>query len=1298
MKKFLSAFLALFMILAVVPSELFSITAKAIISSDVMDYYDERNGVYYDSYIDTYYDEKGVPQDVRVFIVHYIDGSGDVVVPDLGDSIEIENDVLTTEDFRGYTTDNARVNSITLPDSVTKICSYAFDGYSWVKSINLSDGVKSIGSHAFYNTGISSIYLSDTITSIGVSILDGTPFYNDDTNWENGVLYAGNHLIKARPSLSGDYTVKNGTKTIAAGAFSDCTDVTGITIPKSVVNIGSTVFSNCKNLKSITVEEGNPVYHSEGNCVIETATNTIVATCGESVIPDYVTSIAKYAFAGSAIEYLSIPDSVTEIGEYAFENSSLVRVEIPESIKEIKKYTFTKCSKLETIVLPKSLKTVADAAFSYCENIKTVYYNCTNGKANMVITNPSYTYGDGIKYNVNFRDANWISYHNIDENEGITIAPTCTESGYTNCVCSDCENIFIQEAKLPLGHDFEATGICERCDTLIWEYTVNSGEVTIINYTDCLGDIVTIPSMLGGYPVTAIGSYALADNTTLERIIIPNSVKTIENGAFKGCKNLKTVEFSNKLETIGNSAFSGCENLLFVELPEKVTSIGNSAFNGCKRLVSAYLPSKLDNLGMYAFYSCQNLAVIRFPFELETIKEYTFYNCFDLAYIEVPSNLTKIDKNAFYGVNDAFTVYLPKSRTRESISITATGNDVLDSAVWKNGLSFTYSITAPDCTYGGNVYYKSPEKTYSVSINSLGHGKTEALGKITPSTCTEKGRKHYAMSCGHERTTYGIISKGHVFPYVVAAVEPTCTQEGGVLHSCSRCGDSFNAAPIPKTDHVYEPIVTPPTCASEGYTTYKCSCGDSYTMDIVPKEDHTFNEEIITEELLPTCTNDGYIVKVCDKCGEEFKEMVSKLGHEMKYSSTVAATPSSQGYDIFVCANGCGRSEERNFTSYAPEAPTDRVSGVKVRCTDVDITLSWNGFSGAEEYYAKVYNNDFTKCIKTITTKNTNVVFDFKTLEYNTDYKFIVTAKLDGGKYLTVANATRVDGAMVIGDRVVGHKITMEGKGAIVDFLSLEGATEYLVNVFEGSAQGTRIYTATLDKNTTSVRVMNNLSAGTTYVVMINAKVNGKYMSLADLRVKGVAVSFTAPVINPTSYTIAAQTATTIRFSWDAVRGATEYFVRVKEKETGKLVNTLHTVNGKTTVALARYSDGTRISPDTTYTLEFCAYVPGVTATYGAPVDITTCSFEEINVNARASGRMFYLEWNSTTNSVSYFVYVYKNGEKIDNFYLEGTDNTSMGIYNAYGNGEFTFGVIACESNTSGTGYTPLTKSNAITV
>ena len=116
--------------------------------------------------------------------------------------------------------------------------------------------------------------------------------------------------------------IPNSVTSIGAGAFYDCSGLTSIEIPNSVESIGRDAFGGC-GLTSIVVATDNPVYDSREDCnaIVETATNTLIAGCKETFIPNSVTSIGDYAFYDcSGLNSIEIPNSVTSIGRYAFYN------------------------------------------------------------------------------------------------------------------------------------------------------------------------------------------------------------------------------------------------------------------------------------------------------------------------------------------------------------------------------------------------------------------------------------------------------------------------------------------------------------------------------------------------------------------------------------------------------------------------------------------------------------------------------------------------------------------------------------------------------------------------------------------------------------------------------------------------------------------------------------------------------------------------------------------------------------------------------------------------------------------
>ena len=116
-------------------------------------------------------------------------------------------------------------------------------------------------------------------------------------------------------------TLGNSVTSIGDYAFGGCSGLTSITIPNSVTSIGNYAFNGCSGLTSITVESSNSNYDSRDNCnaIIETATNTLIAGCNNTVIPNSVTSIGSEAFLNCCgLTSITIPNSVTSIGNYAF--------------------------------------------------------------------------------------------------------------------------------------------------------------------------------------------------------------------------------------------------------------------------------------------------------------------------------------------------------------------------------------------------------------------------------------------------------------------------------------------------------------------------------------------------------------------------------------------------------------------------------------------------------------------------------------------------------------------------------------------------------------------------------------------------------------------------------------------------------------------------------------------------------------------------------------------------------------------------------------------------------------------
>lgn len=150
----------------------------------------------------------------------------------------------------------------------------------------------------------------------------------------------------------------------------------GIVIPASVKDVGPGIFDGCDALIKITVDPANRYYDSRGDCnsVIDSNTNTLVAGCGTSVIPDTVEYIGKKAFINCRmLKAINLPSTVKEIGSEAFRGcQSVTEATLPETVEEIGYAAFRGCRNLRSIVIPSKVAVIRKEFFACCTSLRTV--------------------------------------------------------------------------------------------------------------------------------------------------------------------------------------------------------------------------------------------------------------------------------------------------------------------------------------------------------------------------------------------------------------------------------------------------------------------------------------------------------------------------------------------------------------------------------------------------------------------------------------------------------------------------------------------------------------------------------------------------------------------------------------------------------------------------------------------------------------------------------------------------------------------------------------------------------------
>ena len=432
-----------------------------------------------------------IVDDGTLILTGYNGTETELIIPD-----KIDGKAVTEIAEGAFTKLN--ITSVTVPDSVKVIHSYAFSGCSDLAEVKISDSIEAIGVNAFKDT----------------AWYDQQPV---------GCVYFGKILYSCKQPVSGDMKVqiKDGTKIIADMAFLNCQALTEITIPEGITVIGKGAFSGCNRLMA-------------------------------AVIPDSVTDIGLSAFSGcSALTNAVLPKGMKTIPSSLFRKcDSLKSIALPDSIVGIESYAFQDCKALTEITIPSGVERIGWKAFMGCTSLKNIK---TSG-------NPSevgyYAFENTAWYNALPNGPVYIGtalykYKGTGVSSSLTIkAGTTSITREAFYGCNQLTSITIPDSVVKI--DVMAFRNC----TGLKEIAFPNGVTELHNgvLEGCTGlTSVTLPSQL-----QSIAYAAFEGCTNLKSITIPKSVDKIFGMAFANCKKLESAVIQGEDTEIYNDAFYQC--------------------------------------------------------------------------------------------------------------------------------------------------------------------------------------------------------------------------------------------------------------------------------------------------------------------------------------------------------------------------------------------------------------------------------------------------------------------------------------------------------------------------------------------------------------------------------------------------------------------------------------------------------------------------------------------------------------------------------------------------------------------
>jgi uncharacterized repeat protein (TIGR02543 family) len=671
-------------------------------------------------------------------------------------------------------------------------------------------------------TNGSHVELGDSFTVNGISYT-----VTSDSPSEVSVSYNGFGVTNAViPSTVTSGNTTFAVTTIDNRAFRSESNLLSVIIPDSVTKISWSAFESCTALRYVsigsgvtTIEDGAFFYCSSLKTIEVDPLNTSFKTVDGVLYNASMTELIQYPAQKTGSSY-TVPQSVNKICAGAFALCELATVSIPASVETIGDSAFTDCANLNSITMESGLKTIGGGAFFNCSSLTSVYIPSTVNdiqpevfsgcssliEINVSGDNSSYASSDGILFSKDMTTL--LAY---PENSPMTSyttplgVKTLGEYSFKNCArltsvvltgvtaieseafegCSGLSSV-----SLPQGLSKIGWAAFKDCTSLVSvsipasvsyiDYYVFSGCTSLTNisvdasntyyasvdnvlFSKDMKTLIRCPEGKAGpayaipNTVETIMDSAFLGCKNFNSIAMPSGVKKINAGAFIGCTELTAMSLPSTIESIDGDVFSGCSNLstinvdpsnsyyasnggvlftkdmktllkypmaktdLTYSIPVGVTTINYVAFSDNTHLTGVVIPGSVNMINASAFNGCSSITTMSIPANVTTLDTSAFSGCTSLSAVNVDVNNTVFFSNGgvLYDKTMSVLLYYPLAKTGASFSI-PNGVQLIGSRAFYNCSQLKTIITPSSITsFGSDVFYGCSIESFDVGSDAM---------------------------------------------------------------------------------------------------------------------------------------------------------------------------------------------------------------------------------------------------------------------------------------------------------------------------------------------------------------------------------------------------------------------------------------------------------------------------------------------------------------------------------------------------------------------------------------------------